>query len=1366
MVRFSIIFCFLILCLDLFAQCTVSIQASDNTIYCDGDAVTLTATGAGTGNVVFFDDFNTQSTNPNWVNTPTGIYNSTCVSPQDGTPFFWINYSGSPREFKTPPLNLSNGGRVTFFLKLADKIDEDAFSGFTGCNRIGCTEPVYFQYNESSNPSNWVDLFSVVNGDNFRCAYNNGSFPWEFVDTIVPLDAQWNGVQFRVVQFLDASANPLIVNSLDNWGIDDFKVEAFDPFYYDWNHLTTTIPPGDANSVNVIPTATTNYQVTYTNNAGISCQDNVTITYAPLSFTVNSLVHDTCTNSKGEFNIAVSGGVPPYEYSIDNGSSWVSSSNFSGLSFGSYDVLVRDNASCSTNVQVVDILNYPDPVITNVSSQGPDCYNAATGYIEFFATTSSPTNLNYSIDGGSNFQTSSLFNSLSSGSYDLIVEDDNGCQKSWVNITFSNPPEIILDSITTDIPLCFDSCNGQINIYANGGSGNLYYSIDGGNAFVSIDTFPDQCPGLFNIVVQDDSGCVVNANNQLLEPTDIQTTINITHPGCLGSNDGEVDFQVTGGTPGYTYTWNGSPITSSPITNLFPGTYWLVVIDDNNCLDSNEVTLTNQFNTPAPVISNVVTTNPKCFQGNDGEVEIIATGNAVPFTFELEDLSNSQLFTQVNDNIFDILSSGSYSIVVIDVNQCESAATTVQLQDPNQLFIVSQVNPATCSYTNDGGIDLSGSNGGTGALEYRTGSSNYQTSPVFNNLLAGSYNLYVRDANNCVDSTIGTYLPPYPIDIQVTVTSPTCIGDTNGQIVLNVTGGTSPYTMTWDSPPNTGTNPSLGPVPWGTNPNYITNNIIDTLAARNDTIWVMDANECRDSLSVTILEPNSAKIDAITVTDVLCHNDSNATIQVFLPNTDTFYIENNLFSDTFSLFQYDTTIIDLFPTTGWVKTYDQIGCRDSIAYTINNPPPLTLNSFNDTTLCIGSSISYLLTPTGGTPYSGNSYDYFWNGTQQANPFQITPNDSITYDYFVADGNNCRSDTLSFHLDLFPELSLSLSHYNVDLCFGDSIQVESFVAGGSGSGYIYNWSNNLNSDSIQMLSPSQTTTYDLTVNDDCTTPAVTVSVTVNVNLIPTANFTVSPNEGCYPVEVLINQIGLDTNLNVNWNLGDGTNSTDMDNITHVYNNAGNYTVQLTLTDSSNCSDSHTETVEVYNHPVADFTFDPQTPTIINNAVDFVDASSSDVTSYHWVIEYANGLYTEEFSESFEPILFNITEMDTFQTCLFVETQIDGCADTICYDIPVRDIFYIYAPNAFTPDNDGINDVFLPVIHGYDAEKFRMFIYDRWGNKIFESINLNTGWNGLNKNNELCQSGVYVYRIILEEKIDESNRAYVGNITLIR
>ena len=87
----------------LYGQCSVSIQPSTNTIYCAGDNVELIATGIGTSNTVFSDDFNTQSTNPNWVTTPNGIYNTTCVSAVDGTPFFWIANSVSPREFLTPP---------------------------------------------------------------------------------------------------------------------------------------------------------------------------------------------------------------------------------------------------------------------------------------------------------------------------------------------------------------------------------------------------------------------------------------------------------------------------------------------------------------------------------------------------------------------------------------------------------------------------------------------------------------------------------------------------------------------------------------------------------------------------------------------------------------------------------------------------------------------------------------------------------------------------------------------------------------------------------------------------------------------------------------------------------------------------------------------------------------------------------------------------------------------------------------------------------------------------------------------------------------------------------------------------------------
>ena len=124
------------------SQCSVSIQPSTNTIYCAGENVELIATGIGTSNTVFLDDFNTQSSNPNWVTTPNGIYNSTCVSAVDGTPFFWIANSASPREFLTPPLNLTWGGTLSVDIRLTELSEETG----SGCDSP--SEQVYIQYND------------------------------------------------------------------------------------------------------------------------------------------------------------------------------------------------------------------------------------------------------------------------------------------------------------------------------------------------------------------------------------------------------------------------------------------------------------------------------------------------------------------------------------------------------------------------------------------------------------------------------------------------------------------------------------------------------------------------------------------------------------------------------------------------------------------------------------------------------------------------------------------------------------------------------------------------------------------------------------------------------------------------------------------------------------------------------------------------------------------------------------------------------------------------------------------------------------------------------------------------------------------
>ena len=328
------------------------------------------------------------------------------------------------------------------------------------------------------------------------------------------------------------------------------------------------------------------------------------------------------------------------------------------------------------------------------------------------------------------------------------------------------------------------------------------------------------------------------------------------------------------------------------------------------------------------------------------------------------------------------------------------------------------------------------------------------------------------------------------------------------------------------------------------------------------------------------------------------------------------------------------------------------------------------------------------------------------------------------------------------VQLYPELSLSLSTYLDSICLGDSIEIEAFATGGSGTGYSYNWTNGLSNDSIHSLTPSQTTTYNLTLNDDCSTPTVSSSVTIEVVPLPLVDFTLDTTVGCFPHEVFLTQMNTDTSLTALWIFGDGGSSTNFDTVSHVFNSVGTYNVSLTLTDDVGCSDVHNDVVQVFNYPTADFIYSPTTPTKVNNAVTFQNTSSNDVTNFYWLIENGSGTFEERFEESFNPILFNITQTDTLQTCLFVSTDIEGCVDTACYNIAVRDKFYIYTPNAFTPNNDGINDVFLPIINGFDSEKFSMFIFDRWGNLVFESQNLNLGWNGLSSKNEECSSGIYV------------------------
>jgi gliding motility-associated-like protein len=106
---------------------------------------------------------------------------------------------------------------------------------------------------------------------------------------------------------------------------------------------------------------------------------------------------------------------------------------------------------------------------------------------------------------------------------------------------------------------------------------------------------------------------------------------------------------------------------------------------------------------------------------------------------------------------------------------------------------------------------------------------------------------------------------------------------------------------------------------------------------------------------------------------------------------------------------------------------------------------------------------------------------------------------------------------------------------------------------------------------------------------------------------------------------------------------------------------------------------------------------------------------------------------------------------------------GCFDTAYSDIIINSEFFFWIPNAFTPNNNNLNDVFKPKVMG--VHDYSFLIFDRWGSKLFETSNSDEGWNGFYKN-ELCSNDVYVYKIAFRDNVQIAFHQYIGIVTLVR
>jgi gliding motility-associated-like protein len=328
--------------------------------------------------------------------------------------------------------------------------------------------------------------------------------------------------------------------------------------------------------------------------------------------------------------------------------------------------------------------------------------------------------------------------------------------------------------------------------------------------------------------------------------------------------------------------------------------------------------------------------------------------------------------------------------------------------------------------------------------------------------------------------------------------------------------------------------------------------------------------------------------------------------------------------------------------------------------------------------------------------------------------------------------------------------------DVTICLGQSATLN---ATSSPLGGTYQWSTSESNSSI-LVDPSVNTDYTVTYYlNGC--PSQTETVSVTVESIPAVTFDVDYTEGCLPLTVNFTNT-TSNSANCTWLFSNGFSIDGCEPISYTFQEAGCFDISLLTSSQNGCSNTTTmdELICAIQGPTADFSLTTNTIGEGNNTVQIQNTSTGGV-EYIWN-------YGDQTTDSllFNPGSHTYTGNASSYVISLVAISAYGCIDSTSQLITVSDEIVIYAPNTFIPDNDGLNDIWIPIIcAGLVLDSYELDIYNRWGEKIFSTKDYLQGWDGTYLGNKV-QDGIYSYIIRLRDKKTKYNQIYTGHITLIR
>ena len=610
------------------------------------------------------------------------------------------------------------------------------------------------------------------------------------------------------------------------------------PYNYIWNNAMSV------SFLNNI--AAGGYDVTVTDDNGCMASASGTVASSNSTITLSTSVtsDDACGYNMGGALASATSTGGSVSYLWDNGDATALTS---GLVAGTYSVTATDTDGCSS-ASSVTITELAPALTATVSATDATC-GAADGT----ASVSMNTAYTYAWNDAAN-QTTAMATGLEANVYYVIVTNNVTSCFAGFTANVNNPTASLSLATTVTNADCYGSSTGDITVSGTSASVVAGYSLwtaDGDSLTSVISSGTESFSGLpvddYILVGADIAGCITFSSLSINEPSMLMASVSSNDVTCNGDTDGDAAVVAMGGTAGYTYLWdNGSTATAA--AGLSAGNENVTVTDANGCM----VVETANVGTPSAISLDISSEDISCNGDGNGEINLMASGGDVGgFTYAWDN-GLAAVANQAG------LAAATYNVTVTDANNCsETGAATIA--EPATLGVTITATDDFVCFGDADGAATSSINGGTAPFTY-VWAGNGSTTANNTNVDAGAEDLTIVDANGCSATSNSITINESPSTVIATVsgTNESCFNCADGTASVIGSGGTAPYTYSWNVAGTTSSLTDIDPIcPFST----IICNVTDVdgcVASGQVNILCDDVNAIEDVEGITsmVVYPN------------------------------------------------------------------------------------------------------------------------------------------------------------------------------------------------------------------------------------------------------------------------------------------------------------------------------------------------------------------------------------------------------------------------------------------------------------------------------------------------------------------------------